>query len=225
MHQTSDIKLDNLVISADKRRLKICDFGSALFSHEIPSCIETDQLASRFYRSPEIILGYTPSTNIDVWAAACCLFELYSGKLPFMGDDNNGMLLQFMELLGRFPKKMLTRSRHVSRHFDPSDGYSFICKAQGGIHVKAKVFGRRSLSAELLSSKDRKKMLSNPQQSVRSAVQKVDDLADLLLHQLFIMDGERRSSSATALRHRFFARPKSTQRESSKSRSMSRTRG
>jgi serine/threonine-protein kinase PRP4 len=224
--QTTDIKLDNLVISADKRRLKICDFGSALLSHEIPSCRETDQLASRFYRAPEIILGYTPSPRIDVWAAGCCLFELYSGTLPFMGDDNNGMLFQFMQVLGRFPKKVLTRSRHVARHFDVDGGYNFACNEQDGAFVKTSAFGKRSLSSELLPPKDRKKMLSNPQ--LRTHVQKVDDLTDLLLNHLFVMDAERRSGSKAALKHGFFARPKASNntsgRGASQSRSMSSTR-
>ena len=65
--QTTDIKLDNLVISADKRRLKICDFGSALLSHEIPSCRETDQLASRFYRAPAIILVGRVGQSLHLW--------------------------------------------------------------------------------------------------------------------------------------------------------------
>ena len=46
----ADLKLDNIVISEDKKRLKICDFGSALQSHELQSIQDTTELVSRFYR-------------------------------------------------------------------------------------------------------------------------------------------------------------------------------
>lgn len=141
-----------------------------------------------------------------------------------MGDDNNGMLFQFMQVLGRFPKKVLTRSHHVSRHFDTNSGYTFISNKLGGASVKSSAFGKRSLLVELLPPKDRKKMLSNPQ--LCDHVQKVDDLADLLLNSLFVVDAERRSDCKAALKHRFFARRnvRSAGRGASQSRSMSRSR-
>lgn len=142
-----------------------------------------------------------------------------------MGDDNNGMLFQFMQVLGRFPKKVLTRSKHVARHFDVDGGYNFSCNEQNGAFVKTSSFGKRSLSSELLPTKDRKKMAANPQ--LRHHVQKVDDLTDLLLNNLFVMDAERRCDSKAALKHRFFERPKGSiknGRGASQSRSVSSTR-
>ena len=102
----ADLKLDNIVISTDKKRLKICDFGSAILSHELSNVRDTTELVSRFYRAPEIIMGDTPTYGIDIWSGACCLFELCVGTLPFTGEHNNGMLRQFMEISGRFSKKV-----------------------------------------------------------------------------------------------------------------------
>lgn len=50
----ADIKPDNILVSASRTMVKLADFGSAMFSgdNEI-----TPYLVSRFYRSPEVILG------------------------------------------------------------------------------------------------------------------------------------------------------------------------
>lgn len=50
----ADIKPDNILINKGHNIVKICDFGSAMFTgtNEI-----TPYLVSRFYRAPEIILG------------------------------------------------------------------------------------------------------------------------------------------------------------------------
>lgn len=50
----ADIKPDNILTDASQRIVKICDFGSAMLAgdNEI-----TPYLVSRFYRSPEVILG------------------------------------------------------------------------------------------------------------------------------------------------------------------------
>jgi serine/threonine-protein kinase PRP4 len=50
----ADIKPDNILVSAARTMVKLCDFGSAMFvgDNEI-----TPYLVSRFYRAPEVILG------------------------------------------------------------------------------------------------------------------------------------------------------------------------
>ena len=39
----------------------------------------TDYLVSRFYRAPEIILGFVPDQKIDIWSAGVTLYELFTG--------------------------------------------------------------------------------------------------------------------------------------------------
>lgn len=50
----ADIKPDNILVNDRRTVVKLCDFGSAMFSgdNEI-----TPYLVSRFYRAPEVILG------------------------------------------------------------------------------------------------------------------------------------------------------------------------
>lgn len=85
----ADIKPDNILLSADTKTVKICDLGTA-FPVEESSLVE--YMASRFYRAPEIIIGYTYDMSIDVWSTACTLYELYTGQFLFNGRNNNDML-------------------------------------------------------------------------------------------------------------------------------------
>lgn len=55
----ADLKPDNLLISEDTKTLKMCDFGTAL-SVEENGIIKYIQ--SRYYRAPEVLLGYPPYT-------------------------------------------------------------------------------------------------------------------------------------------------------------------
>jgi len=73
-----DLKPENILLKQlNKTGVKLIDFGS--------SCFESEKLytyiQSRFYRSPEIILGLPYSTQIDMWSFGCLLCELYLGNI------------------------------------------------------------------------------------------------------------------------------------------------
>ncbi|XP_027360792.1 serine/threonine-protein kinase prpf4B-like isoform X2 [Abrus precatorius] len=110
-----DIKPDNMLVNDAKNVLKLCDLGNAMFAgkNEV-----TPYLVSRFYRAPEIILGLPYDHPLDIWSVACCLYELYTGKVLFPGSTNNDMLRLHMELKGPFPKKMLRKGAFIVQHFD-----------------------------------------------------------------------------------------------------------
>ena len=83
--------------------MQVIDFGS--------SCLQNERLytyiQSRFYRSPEVILGLSYSHPIDMWSLGCILCELCTGKALFPGENDHEQLLCIMEVLGNPPPKML----------------------------------------------------------------------------------------------------------------------
>ena len=95
--------------------MKICDVGTAYYEDEASL---TQYLASRFYRAPEIILGYQYDYPLDVWSVACTLYELYTGKFLFDGRNNNQMLKIIMTRKGKFNQKMLRKGAYVEKFFD-----------------------------------------------------------------------------------------------------------
>lgn len=48
----------------------------------------TDYVATRWYRSPEILLGYCLyGKETDIWAIGCLMAELCDGKPLFPGES------------------------------------------------------------------------------------------------------------------------------------------
>ena len=74
---------------------QVIDFGS--------SCFEGEQvysyIQSRFYRSPEVMLGLRYATPIDMWSLACILAELYTGYPLFPGTYLVFSSLRFQDYL------------------------------------------------------------------------------------------------------------------------------
>ena len=72
-----DLKPENILLKKSNRSgIRVIDLGSSCFVDErVYTYIQ-----SRFYRSPEVILGLAYGTAIDMWSFACILAELYTGK-------------------------------------------------------------------------------------------------------------------------------------------------
>lgn len=55
-------------------------------------------IQSRFYRSPEVILGHPYSMAIDMWSLGCILAELYTGYPLFPGESEVEQISCIMEV-------------------------------------------------------------------------------------------------------------------------------
>ncbi|KAL9105193.1 MAG: hypothetical protein Q9227_009576 [Pyrenula ochraceoflavens] len=88
--------------------VKIADLGNACWvGHHFTNDIQTRQ-----YRSPEVILGAKWGASTDVWSMSCMVFELITGDYLFdpqsgtkYGKDDDH-IAQMIELLGVFPKSL-----------------------------------------------------------------------------------------------------------------------
>ncbi|CAL5871638.1 uncharacterized protein PFLUO_LOCUS5891 [Penicillium psychrofluorescens] len=88
--------------------VKIADLGNACWvGHHFTNDIQTRQ-----YRSPEVIMGAKWGASTDVWSMACMVFELITGDYLFdpqsgtkYGKDDDH-IAQIIELLGPFPKSL-----------------------------------------------------------------------------------------------------------------------
>ncbi|KAL9677408.1 hypothetical protein QQ045_005637 [Rhodiola kirilowii] len=97
---------------------KLVDFGNACWTHKQ----FTNDIQTRQYRCPEVLLGSKYSTSADMWSFACICFELATGDVlfdPHSGDKydrDEDHLALMMELLGMMPRKIALGGRH-SRDF------------------------------------------------------------------------------------------------------------
>ncbi|KAJ2937044.1 hypothetical protein H1R20_g52, partial [Candolleomyces eurysporus] len=110
-----DLKPENVLLRHPaKSGIKVIDFGSSCFEHEkIYTYIQ-----SRFYRSPEVILGMNYHMAIDMWSLGCILAELYTGFPIFPGENEQEQLSCIMEVLGVPDKEFVNRSSRKKLFFD-----------------------------------------------------------------------------------------------------------
>ena len=76
----------------------------------------TDYVATRWYRSPELILTSDYNLPVDIWAVGCIMGELVDGQPMFPGDDTLDQIYQIMKVLGKFDER-LVRLFHENPNF------------------------------------------------------------------------------------------------------------
>jgi len=123
-----DLKPENILLKApNKSSVKIIDFGS--------SCLESERvysyIQSRFYRSPEVILGLPYGMPIDMWSFGCILAELYSGYPIFPGENEMEQLACIMEILGLPPRSMVEQATRKKTFFDQKGNPIIVANSRG----------------------------------------------------------------------------------------------
>jgi len=94
-------------LETDQVFAKLADFGNGCLADRKV----TDDIQTRQYRSPEVIIGTSWDASADVWSAACMIFELVTGDFlfdPRTGEDwsrDEDHLALMTELIGNLPPK------------------------------------------------------------------------------------------------------------------------
>lgn len=70
------------------KKVSYNEMGSKRYLADIFYIVYT-YIQSRFYRSPEVIMGMEYSMAIDMWSVGCILAELYTGLLWAWNNDGN----------------------------------------------------------------------------------------------------------------------------------------
>ena len=191
----ADLKPDNIVVNDKYNLLKVCDFGSATNSDDSEI---TPYLVSRFYRAPEIMMGLNYSCPIDMWAAGCTLFELYTGRIMFMGNSNNMMLKLIQEIKGKMPHKIIRKGFFSELHFDPDN--DFIYKERDKV-TNREITRLIKFEQRPVAGKDLRSLLM-PTKLPEAETRKILMLADLL-EKTLMLDPSKRLTPSQALKHPF----------------------
>ncbi|CAD7957651.1 unnamed protein product [Amoebophrya sp. A120] len=123
-----DLKPENILLEKpDKSGIKIIDFGS--------SCLESERvytyIQSRYYRSPEVVLGLPYGPPIDMWSLACVLAELYTGYPLFPGENEVEQLACIQECLGPIPGALVEKSPRKKQFFDHQNQPRVVANSRG----------------------------------------------------------------------------------------------
>ncbi|CAL1703060.1 unnamed protein product [Somion occarium] len=119
---SSAMSVDNMPVmdGTEKITVKIADLGNATWvEHHF-----TDDIQTRQYRCPEVILGARWGPSADIWSVACVIFELITGG-DYLFDPASGSryskdddhIAQIIELMGDFPKPLAFSGKYSSDFF------------------------------------------------------------------------------------------------------------
>ena len=160
-------------------------------------------IQSRFYRSPEVLLGIPYDLAIDMWSLGCILVEMHTGEPLFSGCNEVDQMNKIVEVLGMPPKYLLDQAHKTRKFFDKivSDGSYVLKKSQNG--RKYKPPGSRKLHDILgvETGGPGGRRMDEPGHSVADYLK----FKDLILRMLDF-DPKTRVTPYYALQHNFFKR-------------------
>ncbi|XP_026330872.1 serine/threonine-protein kinase minibrain isoform X2 [Hyposmocoma kahamanoa] len=201
-----DLKPENILLCNPKRSaIKIVDFGSSCqLGQRIYQYIQ-----SRFYRSPEVLLGIPYDLAIDMWSLGCILVEMHTGEPLFSGANEVDQMNKIVEVLGMPPDNLLDQAHKTRKFFDKlpaSEGGGYVLKkvtGKDGSYRKYRPPGTRRLH-EILGVEGggpAARRRGEPGHSVSDYLK----FKDLILRMLEY-DPKQRVTPYYALQHNFFKR-------------------
>lgn len=110
-----DLKPENILLkNLESPIIKVIDFGSACDERQTVYTY----IQSRFYRSPEVLLGLPYSSAIDMWSLGCIVVELFLGLPLFPGSSEYNQVCRIVEMLGLPPTWMLEMGKQSGQFFE-----------------------------------------------------------------------------------------------------------
>ena len=92
----ADLKPENIMYDRRTKIFKIIDLGSSFDKDKV---FKKPYIQSRYYRAPEILLGYKYDEKIDIWSLGCIIIEIIINKPIFNGKNKRDMIFKICQIL------------------------------------------------------------------------------------------------------------------------------
>ncbi|ETV81606.1 CMGC/DYRK/YAK protein kinase, variant [Aphanomyces astaci] len=131
-----DLKPENILLTGQDKlhsmahpsqvvpSIKLVDFGSACYENETVF----SYIQSRFYRSPEVLLGLPYCGAIDMWSLGCVSAEMYLGLPLFPGASDHDQLKVIVDTLGYPPLHMVQQGSNLRKFFNITSHSGIVLK-------------------------------------------------------------------------------------------------
>ncbi|MFC6258148.1 protein kinase, partial [Kocuria oceani] len=108
-----DIKPANVIVTPE-RQVKVMDFGIARAVEDTSPALTQAQavLGTAQYLSPEQARGESVDARSDLYSAACVLFEMLTGRAPFVGESSVDIAAQHVRDRPPAPSELDPRIGH-----------------------------------------------------------------------------------------------------------------
>lgn len=194
-----DLKPENILLCSPKRSaIKIIDFGSSC--HVGQTLYQYIQ--SRYYRSPEVLLGIPYDLAIDMWSLGCILVELHTGEPLFSGKNEIDQMTKIIEVLHMPPNYLLHGASKTGKYFDRMSDCYYVPKKSGD-SKRERLPGTKSLDTILgvNTGGPGGRRRNEPGHSVVDYMKFKD-----LIRRMLTYDPKLRITPSNALRHEFFVK-------------------
>ena len=128
--------------------LKVIDFGSVCYE----SKTMFHYIQSRFYRSPEVLIGLPYNGAVDMWSLGCVCCEMFLGLPIFPGVSQHNQLSRIIEMVGMPSDTMLELSSQAGKYFKKTSSKHSPKKDQAGVSAPPQIYRSESMGANTESS-------------------------------------------------------------------------
>lgn len=146
-------------------------------------------MQTRYYRSPEIILGSKYNEKIDIWSLGCMIYELITDRILFRPESNDNAdtdqdhINMIVNICGKIPEKVLNNCIN-RKHF-----YNFKKDKKGNTIYNLKYYEDTDTSLSKLLKKYRNADFESDEMNI---------LKSIILATL-VIDPRKRPSAKTLL--------------------------
>lgn len=204
----ADLKPENIMLVdpiGQPFRVKVIDFGSA--SH-VSKAVCSTYLQSRYYRSPEVLLGLPFCEAIDMWSLGCVIAELFLGWPLYPGSSEYDQIRYIIQTQGLPTDHMLNNATKTTRFFVHGTGscYPFWRLKTPEEHEQETNIKSKEVRKYIFNCLDDMAQINLPLNLVGSELlaEKADRKEFInLLKRMLILNQEHRITPNEALNHNF----------------------
>jgi len=118
----NDMKPDNLLVPLYKKsgepNIKVMDFGLSCVQGSSNAKCPEYYIQTRYYRSPEVMLGISYTSSSDMWSLGVIVGEMFRGSEFIFGEAEADQFAAIMENIGLPPVVMIERATRRKIYYE-----------------------------------------------------------------------------------------------------------